>query len=71
MTLSEIRSMPRDVDFKDVDPNSKGMHESCFRSYHIVEKVMELCHEATPHKLMLEIINDLRLAPEPNNKTQL
>lgn len=55
MTLEEIRAMP-------LDAAAFAIHESIFRSYHIVDKVVELLKEDCPAKVVLEIIEDLRNA---------
>jgi len=36
------------------------VHESCFKSYHIVEKIKNLCEQKVPHNVILEIIEDLK-----------
>jgi len=38
-------------------------HASLYRSWHIVEKVVELCEQKCPHGVILEIIEDLKAAP--------
>lgn len=42
-----------------------GVHESVMRSFHILGKVCELLQKKTPHDVILEIIDDLKGAPEP------
>ncbi len=60
MILSEIRQMPKTMTKKEVTGVlNEGMHESLFRSYHIVQKVKELVDAKTPHAVILEIIRDL------------
>ena len=51
MKFSEIRKMPTTYD---------NVHESVFRSYHILEKVKELIEQKTPAYVMIELINDMQ-----------
>ena len=37
-----------------------NVHESVFRSYHILEKVKELIEQKTPAYVMIELINDMQ-----------
>lgn len=59
MTLEEIRKFPTCV---DDGPNKKRIHESCLRSFHIVEKVKELIEAQCPPSVMRQIIDDLSSA---------
>ena len=61
MLLSEIRNMPTTVDLASDVPDK--IHESLFRSWHIVAKIEELCEAKTPHSVILELIADMRCAP--------
>lgn len=55
MTLSEIRKMPTGL-----DPESPGpIHESVFRSYHVLGKVREWLLEGTPSSVIVEMMDDL------------
>lgn len=58
MKATEIRRMATDTSEmarlpNEVDPK---IHESCFRSFHIVEKVKELLNKDTPSEVLLEFI---------------
>jgi len=68
MKLNEIRRIPvLSSEFTreagDIDPK---LHESVFRSFHIVEKVVELLKKRTPPEIIIEIIEDLKDAPIPD-----
>ena len=65
MKLKEIREVPtctEDVeDGKGVKPfKDIFIHESCLRSYHILDKVVQLLNKKVPHDVIIEIIQDLR-----------
>lgn len=64
MKMYEIRRMPTTSDglTQDVDKPLK-IHESVFRSFHIVDKVVELCTKEVPYDLIIEIIHDLQTMP--------
>ena len=58
MKATEIRRMPTDTSemvrlATEKDPK---IHESCFKSFHIVEKVKELLKKDTPSDVILEFI---------------
>ena len=55
MTLSEIQLMPTVID---------NTHESCFRSYQILDKVIELISRGDSKQTILDIIEHLRTMPE-------
>ena len=54
MKCFDIRRLPTSLDMT---------HESVYRSYHILEKVVELLNKETPPAVILEIIEDLRSEP--------
>ena len=54
MKLEEIRQMPTTVGV---------YHESCFRSFHVLQKIMELVAAGTPAAVIAEIYGDLTDAP--------
>jgi hypothetical protein len=58
MLLCKIRELPTIL-----DTGSTRTHESVFRSYQTVEKVIELLKAGCPHEIILEIIEDIRHAP--------
>lgn len=60
MSLNEIRMMPTARPIS----SDGAVHESIFRSYHIVQKVRELLEAKTPHGVILEIVTDLQNAPK-------
>ncbi len=60
MILSEIRNFPTTI---DQGANEARFHESLLRSWHIVQKVKELCLKGVPHDVLFEIIEDLEHAP--------
>ncbi len=41
-----------------------NVHESVYRSYHILDKVVELLDQEVPHVVIVEIVADLRDAPD-------
>ena len=55
MTLSEIQLMPTAID---------NTHESCFRSYHILDKAIDLISRGDSKQTILDIIEHLRTMPE-------
>lgn len=61
MTLLEIRKLPTTV-CHDV-PDGFRVHESCLRSYQILEKVKSLMAQQTPHDVISEVIADLEASP--------
>ena len=69
MTLADIRSFPTGLEFdagiRPVDRLSRyaRVHESCLRSYQVLEKVKELLEQQVPAPAILEIIADLQSAP--------
>lgn len=54
MKCFDIRRMPTTLDM---------VHESVFRSYHVLEKVQELLRQQTPARVILEVIEDLQSEP--------
>ena len=64
MTFDEIRAMPTSV--TTIPAGASGVHESCLRSFHIVEKVTEIIHEEMhtgtvfPRAVLLDLIAMLR-----------
>lgn len=65
MTFADIRSFPTAVDFGG---STTKVHESCLRSFQIVGKLEELIAAGAPSKVLLEIIEDLRGAPQADFK---
>ena len=61
MKLSEIRNFPTTI---DTGTNGQRFHESLLRSYHIVQKVIELCERRADHEVIMELIEDMRSAPQ-------
>jgi hypothetical protein len=64
MKFSEIRRMATDTsEFARMKgENDPKIHESIFRSFHIVNKVKELLLKNTPYDVVIEIIDDLQNA---------
>lgn len=63
MNLSQIRTMPTGVG-PFTKEQCEGVHESCLRSYQMLEKVKEWLKEEVPHKVILELISDTMDAPD-------
>lgn len=61
--LRGVLNMPTVMDTKDVPNNAKGIHESVFRSYHIVEYVRELLERGVPGDVVLDILKSLQEEP--------
>lgn len=59
MTFTEIRKIPTTIDLNKWEHAPGGIHQSVFRSYHIVGKIIEMCEQKVSHEIMLEIIADL------------
>lgn len=55
MTFEEVRNMP--TVYRGVFRN--GIHQSCFRSFHCLEKTKELLSQGVPHLVILEMIDDM------------
>lgn len=55
MKLHDIRMMPTVI---------ANTHESCYRSFQVVNKLQELIEQETPHEVLLEILDDLMKAPQ-------
>lgn len=62
MKLLEIRRMATTTsEFARVSGEEDPMiHESIFRSFHIVDKIKELLKKGTPPDVLVEIIEDLQ-----------
>lgn len=60
--LGDIGGMPTVI--VDDRPNGHRIHESCLRSWHIVNKVLELLRLGTPDPVIIEIIEHLRAYQE-------
>ncbi len=62
MRLNEIRKQPTTTSemVRDVGETDPRIHESVFRSYHIVDKAIKLCQQKVPHEVIIEIIEDLK-----------
>lgn len=59
MTFDEIRKYPTIV--TEIPIGSNGVHESCLRSWHILEKVREMISDsATSRDMMLELIGMMK-----------
>ena len=58
MKLSDME-MPTTVD---------SVHESCYRSYHCLAKVKDLLEQKCPPDVILEIIEDIKTAPQGEKK---
>ena len=59
MKLAEIRQMPRvSDDIKGIELGCK-LHESCFRSFHLLQKVKYYLENAVPSKIILELIEEV------------
>jgi len=56
MKIHEIKEMPTSTDQLE---KHKNYHESCFRSYQILQKVKEWLEYDTPPKVIKEIIEEL------------
>ncbi len=59
MSLGDIRRMPTSI--TEIPLGSSGVHESCLRSFHILNKVIDLLMKGTPAEVILEIVEDLKL----------
>jgi hypothetical protein len=66
MKLLEIMRMPTSVDV--IPPGCKGVHESCLRSYHIVQLAERWLGAGVPHSILLEVIEELRQAREDSTR---
>lgn len=64
MTLAELRERPDTI--TTGGSNEHRIHESCFRSYGMLNKVRELLMSPTPvpPKVILEMIEDVMDAPQ-------
>lgn len=62
MRLAEIRAKPTVVLRDEAAP--LRLHESHFRSFNLLEKVKEFLRAEVPPEKILEIIEDVELAPE-------
>lgn len=51
MSVSSIMIMPQTIG---------QIHESCYQSYHILEKVKEWLRQEVPHAVILELIADMK-----------
>lgn len=60
MLLQDIREFPTTL---DTGPNNLRIDESNFRSYHTVEKIIELLRAQCPYEIIIEIIEDIKNAP--------
>ena len=62
MKLNEIRKQPTTTGemIRDVGERDPRIHESVFRSFHIVDKIKELLKKGTPPDVLIEIIEDLQ-----------
>lgn len=59
MTFDEIRKVPTTV--TEVPAGARGVHESCLRSWHILEKVRELVSDsAVSRDLLLDLIQMMK-----------
>lgn len=56
MIISEIRKFPTTYETDGVQ-----CHESLLRSFHIVEKVKELCEKETPPSVIKEMIFEMEM----------
>lgn len=54
MRLSDIAKIPTTVN---------KVHESVYRSYHILNKVADLLHKGTPAQVVLELIAEMQDMP--------
>jgi hypothetical protein len=54
MTLDELRAMPTIV--TELDPHSRGTHESRLRSYQVLQKAREWLADGAPGSVVLEMI---------------
>ena len=59
MTLAEIRLVPTERPLGACNA-ANTIHESAFRSYHIINKVVDLLKKNVPAEAILEIIKDLQ-----------
>lgn len=57
MTITEIAAMP--VTIKEIPPGCRGVHESCVRSYQILELVKRWLAGGAPAQILLEVIESL------------
>jgi EAL domain-containing protein (putative c-di-GMP-specific phosphodiesterase class I) len=47
--INEIKKFPRNI---------SNNHESCYQSYQLLQKVLHLLQQNTPHSVILEIIEE-------------
>ncbi len=67
MTLSEIRKMPQTTSTRDLHgAEAMAVHESVFRSYHVIQKVRKWlqCDPPVPPVALLEVIDYLMERPD-------
>ena len=42
-----------------------GIHESCYRAYHVLQTVLDLASVGTPHKVILALAKELMEFDQP------
>jgi hypothetical protein len=47
------------IEIAGLPTRENGIHESVFRSYHLLEKVKALLQDGVPAKVILEIIDEI------------
>lgn len=60
--FSEINRLPTTV--YSIPPDSKGVHESCLRSFHILHEVKRLLVLGTPGEVVSELIKEMEAVPQ-------
>jgi len=64
MNIAQIKQFPTSIDLTGDKEIMNSYHESYFRSYQLLGKVIELLKQDTPQKVILEIIIDIQDSPE-------
>ena len=59
MKITEIQQMPTCINV--IPQGATGVHESCVRSYQILEKVKYLLNKKVPSEIVIELINEMEL----------
>lgn len=60
MRIIDIANLPTIIE--EIPPSSEGVHESIFRSYHILEKAKWMLQEGTPPQVVLDLIEEMEVA---------
>jgi hypothetical protein len=58
-SLRSLMDLPISTDQMAIDPGTRGIHESCFRSFHILRFVKQLLEQNTPPAVIYDLIEGL------------